>query len=134
MCVQSLGWKDPLEDCTAAHSSILAWRISWTEEPGRLWSIGLQRVEPNWSNLALAAPTCFIFTILKVVLSPHFFPIIILNYFPANTIRIICFNFFYFPWWKRNCQVWCVVPVFNKYFLDKWVSWFLFILSGSFFH
>ena len=41
--VQSLGWKDPLEEEEmATHSSILAWRISWTEEPGRLQSIGSQ--------------------------------------------------------------------------------------------
>ena len=36
--VQSLGWEDPLEKGTATHSSILAWRILWTEEPGRLYS------------------------------------------------------------------------------------------------
>ena len=42
--VQSLGWEDPLEKEMAAHSNILAWRISWTEEPGRLQSMGLQRV------------------------------------------------------------------------------------------
>ena len=36
--VQSLGWKDPLEEGKAPHSSILAWRIPWTEEPGRLYS------------------------------------------------------------------------------------------------
>ena len=42
--VQSLGWKDPLEKGTATHSSILAWKIPWTEEPGRLQSMGLQRV------------------------------------------------------------------------------------------
>ena len=41
---QSLGQEDPLEEGKATHSSILAWRISWTEEPGRLQSIGLQRV------------------------------------------------------------------------------------------
>ena len=40
--VQSLGWEDPLEKGMATHSSILAWRISWTEEPGRLQSMGLQ--------------------------------------------------------------------------------------------
>ena len=45
--VQSLGWEDPLEKGTATHSSILAWRIAWTEEPGRLQSRGLQRVEHN---------------------------------------------------------------------------------------
>ena len=42
--VRSLGQEDPLEKEMATHSSILAWRISWTEEPGRLQSTGLQRV------------------------------------------------------------------------------------------
>ena len=41
--VQSLGWEDPLEKGKAAHSHILAWRIPWTEEPGGLQSIGLQK-------------------------------------------------------------------------------------------
>ena len=50
--VQSLGREDPLEKGTATHSSILAWRIPWTEESSRLQSIGLQRVGHNWSNLA----------------------------------------------------------------------------------
>ena len=43
--VRSLGWKDPLEKEMATHSSILAWRIPWTEEPGRLQSMGLQRLD-----------------------------------------------------------------------------------------
>ena len=42
--VQSLSWGDPLEDGMATHSSILAWRIPWTEEAGRLQSTGSQRV------------------------------------------------------------------------------------------
>ena len=42
--VQFLGWKDPLEKEIATHSSILAWRIPWTEEPGGLQSMGLQRI------------------------------------------------------------------------------------------
>ena len=42
--VQSLGRKDPLEKEMAIHSSILAWKIPWMEEPGRLQSMGLQRV------------------------------------------------------------------------------------------
>ena len=42
--VQSLGWEDPLEKEMATHSSILAWRILWIEEPGRLQSMGSQRV------------------------------------------------------------------------------------------
>ena len=42
--VQSLGWEDPLEKKMATHSSTLAWKIPWTEGPGRLQSMGLQRV------------------------------------------------------------------------------------------
>ena len=42
--VRSLGWGDLLERGMATHSSILAWRISWTEEPGSLWTLGSQRV------------------------------------------------------------------------------------------
>ena len=42
--VQSLGQEDPLEEGMATHSSILAWRIPWTEEPGELQSMGSQRV------------------------------------------------------------------------------------------
>ena len=45
--VQSLGWEDPLEKEMATHSSILAWKISWTEEHGGLQSMGLQRVGHN---------------------------------------------------------------------------------------
>ena len=42
--VQSLGWEDPLEKEMAIHSSTIAWKIPWTEEPGRLQSMGSQRV------------------------------------------------------------------------------------------
>ena len=48
--VWSLGWEDPLEEGMATHSSILAWRIPWTEEPGGLQSIGLQRVGHDWAT------------------------------------------------------------------------------------
>ena len=44
MWVQSLGEKDPLEKDMATHSSILAWKIPWTEEPGGIQSMGLPRV------------------------------------------------------------------------------------------
>ena len=46
--VRSLGQKDPLEKEMATHSSTLAWRIPWREEPGRLQSMGSQRVGHNW--------------------------------------------------------------------------------------
>ena len=42
--VRSLGWENPLEKETAIHSSTIAWKITWTEEPGRLQSMGSQRV------------------------------------------------------------------------------------------
>ena len=48
--VQSLGREDPLEEGMATHSSILAWRSPWTEEPGGLQSIGLQRVRRDWET------------------------------------------------------------------------------------
>ena len=45
-----LGWEDPLEKGTATHSNILAWKISWTEEPGGLQSMGSQRVGHDWAT------------------------------------------------------------------------------------
>ena len=48
--VQSMGWKDPLEEGVATHSSRLVWRIPWTEEPGGLQSIGSHRVRHDCSN------------------------------------------------------------------------------------
>ena len=46
----SLGWEDPQEEEMATHSSILAWRIPWTEEPGRLQPMGKQRVGYDWAH------------------------------------------------------------------------------------
>ena len=45
--VQSLGWEDPLEKEMTTHSSILTWEIPWTEEPGRLQSMGSHKVRHN---------------------------------------------------------------------------------------
>ena len=55
--VWSLGWEDSMEKGTATHSSILVWRIPWTEKPGRLQSMGPQRVGQDW--------VAFTFTFLK---------------------------------------------------------------------
>ena len=68
--VQSLGWEDLLEKEMATHSSILAWKIPWTEEPGRLQSMGSQRVR-RLSDFAFT-----------------FFCIIIIG------LSLMCFNFF----------------------------------------
>ena len=48
--VQFLGQEDPLEEGLATHSSILAWKIPWSEEHGRLQAMGLQRVRRNWAT------------------------------------------------------------------------------------
>ena len=48
--VRALGWEDPLEKEMAIHSSTIARKIPWTEEPGRLQSIGLQRVKHDWTT------------------------------------------------------------------------------------
>ena len=52
MRVRSLGQEDLLEESMATHSSVLAWEMPWTEEPGKLPSIGLQRVGHDWSDLS----------------------------------------------------------------------------------
>ena len=52
MWVLSLDREDPLEEEMATHSSILAWRIPWTEESGRLQSMGMQRIGHDGSDLA----------------------------------------------------------------------------------
>ena len=48
--VRSLGWEDPLEKEMAIHSSTSAWKIPWTEEPGKLLSMGSQRVGHDWAT------------------------------------------------------------------------------------
>ena len=57
--VRSLGWEDPLEKEMATHSSILAWRIPWTKEPGGLQSTGSQRVRHDWAT-SLSLSLCLI--------------------------------------------------------------------------
>ena len=63
---QSLGWEDPLEEGTAIHSSILAWRIPRTEDPGWLQFMGLQRVGHDWVTntftLLYEVSLCFIWS------------------------------------------------------------------------
>ena len=70
--VQSLGREDPLEKEMATHSSILAWKSSWTEEPGRLQSMGLQRVGHDWAtslSLRFSYLTCYTQLFNRPVLS-----------------------------------------------------------------
>ena len=55
--IWSLGWEDSLEKRMANHSSILVWRIPWTEEPGRLQSMGSKRVRHNWVTFTFHIPS-----------------------------------------------------------------------------
>ena len=55
--VQSLGWENPLEESMATHSSIFAWKIPWTKEPGQLQFIGSHRVRHQWSDTCAAFKT-----------------------------------------------------------------------------
>ena len=70
--VQSLGWEDPLEKEMATHSSILAWEIPWTEEPGGLQSMGSQWVRHNWVTNAftfLMNIACYYYSEMKGMLN-----------------------------------------------------------------
>ena len=72
--VQSLGQEDPLEKGLATHSSMLVWRIPWTEEPGRMLAMGLQRVDMNERlafSLFFQSPT-HKWTLNDRISPPHF--------------------------------------------------------------
>ena len=93
--VHSLGWEGPLEEGTAVHSSILAWRIPWTEEPGRLHTV--QGVAKSWTWLS---DFQFYFQVVLIVKNP-----------PANAGDI---EMQFDPWirripWRR---AWQPTPVF----------------------
>ena len=83
MQVWSQGGEDPLEEGMATHSSILAWRIPWTEEPGRLQPVGSQRVRHNWACLTIVVipyirSTELIFLVIETLYTltsiSHFLP------------------------------------------------------------
>ena len=81
MWVRFRGQEDPLEDDMATHSSIPAWRIPWTEEPGQLQSIVSQRVGHDWSNLAhMHARTSYIITFFSVKYILHIIYVYIWRY------------------------------------------------------
>ena len=69
--VWSLGQEDPLEKEMATHSSTLTWRISWTEEPGRLQSTCSQRVGHDWATSLTHSPTFYLF-LSSMLLFSHY--------------------------------------------------------------
>ena len=71
--VQSLGGEDPVEEEIATHSSILAWKTPWTEEPGRLQSLRSQRVKHDWvTEHRCTHPTPHTYTWCKYSIHSHF--------------------------------------------------------------
>ena len=66
--VRSLGWEDPLEKEMATHSSTLAWKIPWPEEPDRLQSMGSQRIRHDWetSHCSMSSSNCCFLTCICV--------------------------------------------------------------------
>ena len=77
--VRFLDWEDSLEKGSATHSSILAWRIPWTEEPGRLQSTGSQRVGHDWATFTFISiesmmPSNHLILYCSLFLLPSIFP------------------------------------------------------------
>ena len=66
-----LGWEDPVEKGNVTHSSILVWRIPWTEQPGGLQSMGLQRVGHNWAILLTSLGTGYNWPHIQRLLTFH---------------------------------------------------------------
>ena len=91
--VQFLGWGDPLEKEMAIHSSTLAWKIPWTEEPDRLQSMGSQRVGHNWATSLSLSPSQSN-RIVYLIYPKHKLPSIIV--FTSN-LYPFAFCYFYMP-------------------------------------
>ena len=109
MWIQSLAGKDPPEKVMTTHSSILVWRILWTEEPGRLQSFGLQRVGYHWSDLWVI----FFIKSWGIYISVHF--IIVLGNFlerqRIDTFELWC--------WRRLLRVCWTAGRSNESILNR---------------
>ena len=107
--VQSLGHEDPLEKEMAPHSSILAWRIPWTEEPGRLQSMGWQRVGHDWvTSLSLSVLSrCPVLQIWdKMSLSQKTSPSSTWNI--MHSLNNSSHHCYHFPWKKLHSKKLCI--------------------------
>ena len=108
--VRALGWEDSLEKEMAIHSSPLAWRIPWTEEPGRLQSVGSQRVGHSWAtslHSSSALRFCFLQVLTKSRCCPSFICVIavlggeclvvLICFSPYNQMMLSIFRCVYWP-------------------------------------
>ena len=93
MPVQSLGQEDPLKEGMATLSNILAWKIPWTKEPGRLQSMGLQRVRHDWSDLActdLKIFSCYFKGIFNIQIFSPLFDLFLAPYLMMCLFSSVC--------------------------------------------
>ena len=92
--VRSLGRKDPLEEKIGSHSSVLSWRIPWTEEPGGLQSTGSQRVGHQWASKQWRwrGTSCYVF-------SSHFYLLFGERLFSSQFLKLgyLSFSLFCLP-------------------------------------
>ena len=104
--VQSLDWEDRLEKEKAIHSSVLSWEIPWIAEPGRLQSMGSQRVGPDWvtkppqhTYVSVILSICLIFSVcFKVALS------LVAGFIWNEALNLAFCLFPYFPILCANCS------------------------------
>ena len=101
--IWSQGWEDPLEEGMAIHSSILTWRIPWTEEPGGLQSIGSQRVGHNWATSLKGYAECKQCFTKVWLLRFHFFFFLQWNYYSATKRdKILSLAVTWMDWWNKS--------------------------------
>ena len=112
--VWSLGQEDPLEKAVAPHSSILAWEILWTEEPGRLESTGSQRVRHNWVSMHAMFLNMYHTCLIHLSVDGHlgFFSVLASVMTTAVNIGVVSFFFpFIFISWRlitlQHCSGFC---------------------------
>ena len=129
--VWSLDQEDPLEKRIATHSSLLAWRISWTEEPGRLQPMGLQRVRHDW-----------VINTLETVVANDLMLESVLPRFSSRSFIVSGLTFrslihfeFIFVYGVRKCSSFILLQVvdqFSQHHLFKEVVFFLLYILASF--
>ena len=136
--VWSLGQENPLEKQMASHSSILAWRIPWTEEPVRLPSLGLQRVGHNWATNACTCThththththrVCQVFYLFlgQFVISQGMHPFIYI--ITCTDIKLVIVPSYPFTVRTILSFFMMVVFVFSHFFLDQGKLWIYFFL------
>ena len=122
--VRSLGWEDSLEKEMATHSSTIAWKIPWTEEPGRLQSMGSQRVGHNWvTSLSLFTLLSKQVTMLRVYSYFH-------NRYSKNAIHyILLMTHFLKMFWKhflyiRTCVCISIYTIHRSVYVCVYLHYF----------